>query len=169
MCRIAQDSVALYDSLSLDGERVWYGVGGLEVATTPERMEELKRRHGLARSWGIDGTEMLSPAEAAERSPLLDPARILGAYWVPSDGAGKGVKIVEALGRAASERGVVFEGGVRVTGFDIRNGRVHAVETDRGRVECERVLCCAGIWGPSVGSLAGVPIPLVAEIGRAHV
>ncbi|HSL11756.1 MAG TPA: FAD-dependent oxidoreductase, partial [Actinomycetota bacterium] len=162
MCRIAQDSVALYDSLTLDGERVWYGVGGLEVATTPERMQELKRRQGLARSWGIDGTELLSPAEAAERSPLLDPSTILGAYWVPSDGAGKGVKITEALARAAGERGAVFEAGVRVTGFDVRNGRVRGVETDRGRIECERVLCCAGIWGPSVGALAGVPIPLVA-------
>jgi glycine cleavage system aminomethyltransferase T/glycine/D-amino acid oxidase-like deaminating enzyme len=162
MCRIAQDSVALYDSLSLDGERVWYGVGGLEVATTVERMEELKRRQGFARSWGIDGTELLTPAEVAERSPLLDASTILGGLWVPSDGAGKGVKIVEALARTASERGVTFEGGVRVTGFDIRNGRVHGVETDRGRVECERVLCCAGIWGPSVGALAGVPIPLVA-------
>jgi glycine cleavage system aminomethyltransferase T/glycine/D-amino acid oxidase-like deaminating enzyme len=162
MCRIAQDSVALYDCLRLDGARVWYGVGGLEVATTPERMEELRRRRGLARSWGIDGTELLSPAEAAERSPLMDPSTILGAYWVPSDGAGKGVKIVEALARIASERGVAFEGGVTVTGFDIRDGRVYAVETNRGRVECERVLCCAGIWGPSVGALAGVPIPLVA-------
>jgi len=162
MCRIAQDSVALYDSLELDGERVWYGVGGLEVATTVERMQELRRRQGFARSYGIEGTELLSPAEAADRSPLLDPSSILGAYWVPSDGAGKGVKIVEALARKAQAAGVGFEGGVTVTGFDIRAGRVHGVQTDRGSVECERVLLCAGIWGPTVGALAGVPIPLVA-------
>ncbi|HEY5905757.1 MAG TPA: FAD-dependent oxidoreductase [Actinomycetota bacterium] len=162
MCRIAQDSVALYDSLDLDGEQVWYGVGGLEVATTVERMQELKRRQGFARSYGIEGTELLSPADAAERSPLLDPSSILGAYWVPSDGAGKGVKIVEALARKAQAAGVGFEGGVTVTGFDIRGGRVHCVQTDRGSVECERVLLCAGIWGPTVGALAGVPIPLVA-------
>ena len=94
MCRIAQDSVSLYDSLELDGERVWYGVGGLEVATTPERMQELKRRQGFARSYGVEGTELLPPAEAAEKSPLLDPSidlrRRLGAE---SDGAGKGVKV----------------------------------------------------------------------------
>ena len=162
MCRIARDSVALYDSLDLDGERVWYGVGGLEVATTVERMQELKRRQGFARSYGLEGTELLSPAEAAERSPLLDPSSILGAYWVPSDGAGKGVKIVEALARKAQAAGVGFEGGVTVSGFDIREGRVYGVQTDRGAVECERVLLCAGIWGPSVGALAGVPIPLVA-------
>ncbi|MEZ0234388.1 MAG: FAD-dependent oxidoreductase [Actinomycetota bacterium] len=162
MCRIAQDSVALYDSLDLDGEQVWYGVGGLEVATTVERMQELKRRQGFARSYDLEGTELLSPADAAERSPLLDPSSILGAYWVPSDGAGKGVKIVEALARKAQAAGVGFEGGVTVTGFDIRAGRVHGVQTDRGSVECERVLLCAGIWGPTVGALAGVPIPLVA-------
>ena len=81
MCRLAQDSVALYDSVDLDGERCWYGVGGLEVATTPERIEELKRRQGFARAYGIEGTELLSPAEAAEKSPLLgprhDPRRLL--------------------------------------------------------------------------------------------
>ena len=162
MCRIAQDSVALYDSLDLDGERCWYGAGSLEVATTPERMQELKRRQGFARSYGIDGTELLTPAETAERSPLLDPSTILGAYWVPSDGAAKGVKVVEALARTAQAAGVAFEGEVAVTGFDIRDGRVHGVATARGRVECERVLLCAGIWGPTVGALAGVPIPLVA-------
>ena len=49
-----------------------------------------------------------------------------------------------------------------VTGFDVRDGRVLGVRTDRGDVECERVLLCAGIWGPTVGAMAGVPIPLVA-------
>jgi len=162
MCRIAQDSVALYDSLELDGERVWYGVGGLEFATTVERMEELKRRQGFARSYGIDGTELLSPAECAERSTLLDASTVLGGYWVPSDGAGKGVQIVEAMARRAEAAGIRFAGGVTVTGFDTEAGRVHAVETPEGTVECERVLLCAGIWGPTVGELAGVPIPLVA-------
>ena len=147
--------------LDLDGQRVWYGVGGLEVATTVERMQELKRRQGFARSYGLEGTELLS-RRSRRVFAALDPSSILGAYWVPSDGAGKGVKIVEALARKAQVAGVGFEGGVTVTEFDIREGRVSGVQTDRGTVECERVLLCAGIWGPSVGALAGVPIPLVA-------
>jgi glycine cleavage system aminomethyltransferase T/glycine/D-amino acid oxidase-like deaminating enzyme len=162
MCRIAQDSVALYDTLDVDGERVWYGVGGLELATTPERIEELKRRQGFARAWGLEGTELLSPAECAERSPLLDPSTVLGGYFVPTDGAGKGVRIVEALARSAQTAGIRFEGGVTVTGFDTTGGRIHAVETSSGRIECERVLLCAGLWGPTIGAMAGVPIPLIA-------
>ena len=162
MCRIAQDSVALYATLEADGEPCWYGVGGIEVATTEARMQELKRRLGFARSYGLEGAELLTPAEAAESVPLLDASTILGAYHVPSDGIAKGVRIATALGRRATDRGVTFEGGVTVTGFAVRDGRVHGVRTDRGDVECERVLLCAGIWGPSVGALAGVPVPLVA-------
>ena len=162
MCRIAQDTVALYAGLELDGEPGWYGVGGIEIATTPERMRELTRRRGWAEAYGIDDTELLTPAETAERIPLLDPATILGSYLVPSDGIAKAVRLAAATARRAEARGVAFEGGVTVTGFDVQDGRVHGVRTDRGDVECERVLLCAGIWGPSVGALAGVPIPLVA-------
>jgi glycine cleavage system aminomethyltransferase T/glycine/D-amino acid oxidase-like deaminating enzyme len=161
-CTIAQDSVALYDLLELDGEPCWYGVGSIEVATSPERMRELKRRLGFGRSYGLEGGELLTPEQVVERIPLVNPSHILGGYWVPSDGIAKAVRIVTALARAAQAQGVEFEGGVRVTGFDVRDGRVHGVETDRGSIECERVLICAGIWGPSVGALAGVQIPLVA-------
>ncbi|MEO8293087.1 MAG: FAD-dependent oxidoreductase, partial [Actinomycetota bacterium] len=162
MCRIAQDTVALYAGLELDGEPGWYGVGGIEVATTPERMRELHRRQGWARAYGIQDTELLTPAETAERIPLLNPSTILGSYLVPSDGIAKAVRLAEAMAQRATAKGVTFEGGVTVTGFDIRDGRVHGVTTDRGDIECERVLLCAGIWGPSVGALAGVPVPLVA-------
>ncbi|MEX2406130.1 MAG: FAD-binding oxidoreductase, partial [Actinomycetota bacterium] len=162
MCRIARDTVALYATLEDGGEPGWYGVGGIEVATTPERMRELKRRQGFASSYGLEGTELLTPAETAEKIPLLDPSAILGAYHVPSDGIAKGVRLAAALAQKAQAKGIAFEGGVTVTGFDIRDGRVRAVKTDRGDVECERVLLCAGIWGPTVGAMAGVPIPLLA-------
>src|SRR5262245_65280525 len=53
VCRVAQDSVALYRTLSLDGQPCWHEVGSLEIATTPERSRELKRRLGWARAYGI--------------------------------------------------------------------------------------------------------------------
>jgi glycine cleavage system aminomethyltransferase T/glycine/D-amino acid oxidase-like deaminating enzyme len=160
MCRLAQYSVDLYSGLEVDGEPAWYGVGGIEVSTTHERTDELKRRQGYARAYGIEGTELLTPAETAERIPILDPGHILGSYLVPSDGVAKGTRVAAALAAKAQEKGVAFEGGVRVTGFDIRDGRVHGVRTEQGNIECERVLVCAGIWGPTIGRMAGVPIPL---------
>ena len=160
MCRLAQYSVELYAGLETDDGPAWYGVGGIEVATTPERMRELKRRRGYALAYGIDETELLTPEETAERIPILDPGHIRGSYLVPSDGIAKGVRVTTALGAKARAKGVAFEGGVRVTGFDIRDGGVHGVRTDRGDIECDQVLVCAGIWGPTIGRMAGVPIPL---------
>jgi glycine cleavage system aminomethyltransferase T/glycine/D-amino acid oxidase-like deaminating enzyme len=160
MCRIAQDSVELYEGLQVDGEQAFYTVGGIEVATTRERMDELERRLGFARSYGIAGATLLSVQETVERLPLVDARAILGSYHVPSDGIAKGVRVAEALSGRAEANGVSFEGGVTVTAFDIRNGRVHGVRTDRGAIECDGVLVCAGIWGPRIGRLAGVPIPL---------
>ncbi len=97
-------------------------------------------------------------AVAAAR-PLDDPGGLLGA----ERRGGQGREDRRGASRARPRRPAsAFEGGVTVTGFDIRDGRVHGVQTDRGSVECERVLLCAGIWGPTIGALAGVPIPLVA-------
>jgi dimethylglycine oxidase len=160
MCRLAQDSVDLYGSLDHEREPCWYGVGGIEVATTPARMDELRRRVGFARSYGIQDAHLLDPGETAERIPLLDANAILGSYHVPSDGVAKGVRAAAALAERASGAGVDFAGGVTVTDVDVRDGRVRGVVTDRGRIECERVLVCAGIWGPRIGRMAGVPIPL---------
>ncbi len=162
MCRIAQDTVALYEAFEVDGEPAWHGVGSIEVATTPERMRELSRRLGFGRAYGLEGGELLTPEQVVDRIPLVNASHIRGGYWLPTDGVAKAVPIVTALARRAESKGVVFEGGVRVTGVDVRDGRVRAVETDHGRVECERLLICAGIWGPTVGAMAGVPIPLLA-------
>ena len=39
MCRLAQYSVDLYSGLESDGSPAWYGVGGIEVATTDAASE----------------------------------------------------------------------------------------------------------------------------------
>lgn len=161
MCRLARYTVELYAGLEpVDGEPCWFGVGGVEVATTPERMQELKRRIGFARSYGIEGVALLTPEETVAKIPLIDASRILGAYFVPSDGVAKAVRAATTLARRAQAKGVAFEGGVAVMGFDVRGGRVRGVHTDRGDVACEQALICAGIWGPKLGRMAGVPVPL---------
>jgi glycine cleavage system aminomethyltransferase T/glycine/D-amino acid oxidase-like deaminating enzyme len=161
MCRLARYTVELYAGLEpVGGEQTWFGVGGIEVAATPERVHELKRRIGFARSYGIEGAELLTAEETVARIPLIDPSQVLGSFFVPSDGVAKAVRAATSLARRAEAKGVVFEGSVTVTGFDIRDGRMHGVRTDRGDIECERALICAGIWGPKVGRMAGVPIPL---------
>lgn len=159
MTHLARATVELYSSLELDGEPCFHPVGGIEVATTPARLAELHRRQGWATSWGL-GTELLSPGEVAAKEPLVDPGRILGGYHVPSDGLANAVRGVEAMARAAQARGIGFAGDTEVTGVEVEDSRIRALATTRGRIEAGTVVLCAGIWGPEIGRMAGVSVPV---------
>jgi glycine cleavage system T protein len=159
MTRLAQSTVQVFESLELNGEPCFHAVGGVEVATTPERWAELDRRYGRALSFGLDAA-LIGPAEVAELIPLVDPDRVLGGLHTPTDGIAKGVRAASAMARAAGPAGLSAHGGCEVVGFDVQRGRVRAVETTLGTVRTDAVVLCAGIWGPRVGALAGVRVPL---------
>src|SRR3712207_2004355 len=160
MTDLAKYGVKRYAELEVDGEPCGYQVGGIEVAETPERWHDLKRKRGLAISWGLEA-HLISPEECAEKVPLLNPGKIRGGLFVPSDGIAKGVRACTAMARLAVERGARFYGETEVTGIETKDGRVRAVQTDRGRIEAELVVSCAGMWGPRIGRMMGMSVPLV--------
>lgn len=159
MTELAKETVRLYAELALDGQPCFYPVGSLEVAYTPARWEDQKRRVGYARAWGL-AAELLTPREAQEKIPLLDARKIHGAYHVHGDGIAKAVRAAEAMARQTEGHGATYYARTPVTGIEVANGRVRAVVTPRGRIAAELVLVSAGIWGPRVGRMAGVSIPL---------
>ncbi|MGI5269986.1 GcvT family protein [Nonomuraea sp. CA-218870] len=139
-------------------------VGGLEVATTEERLRDLHRKHGWAESWGV-GSSLVDAAGCARLWPLLDPGKVLGGFHVPTDGLAAAVRCCERQAARATERGAVFLAGHTVVGVEQHGGRVTgvAVETADGHrvIEAEVVVCAAGFWGPSIGELAGLTVPLL--------
>jgi len=162
MTGFAQYTVELLNELEYEGQPCFYPVGGIEVAYTPERWEDLKRKHGWAQSYGLESA-LLSPAEVQEHIPLLDPQVIHGGYYVPSDGDAVAVAAVAAMAAFAEDKGAAnFQGQVQVSDIEVRDGRVRAVNTDRGRVETEQVLLCTNIWAPVLAEKVGLEIPLMA-------
>mgnify|MGYP000679924717 CR=1 FL=1 len=160
MCELAQYGVKLYQSLNYEGKSGAELVGGIELARTPERLMELKRRCSIGRSWGLEGV-MLSPKECAERIPILDDSRVLGGLYVPDDGVGRPVHCVMAFAEYVIQQGSTkFYDEVDVQGFQVENKSIKAVVTSKGTINCEHVLCCAGMWGPVIADLIGQPIPL---------
>ncbi|MFJ7216244.1 FAD-dependent oxidoreductase [Amycolatopsis sp. NPDC098790] len=135
-------------------------VGGMELATTPARWEDLKRKHGWATSWGVEG-RLIDAAECVERWPLLDESRIFGALHVPTDGLARAAKAVEVLAARAGERGAKFLGSTRVTDVLQERGRVTGVRTDQGDFPADVVVSCAGFWGREIGAMAGMDVPLL--------
>ncbi|GAA2363724.1 FAD-dependent oxidoreductase [Saccharopolyspora halophila] len=160
MTEFATYTVEKFKSLYADEGWCFNQVGGLEVATTPERLADLHRKQGWATSWGVPG-EVIEPEECAKLHPLLDPDRILGGFHTPTDGLAKAPRAVLALARRAVGRGARFRGAVRVVGINQQGGRVTGVETDQGEVPADIVVSCAGFWGQRIGEMAGMNVPLL--------
>lgn len=165
MTELARYTVQKLAALDVDGEPCFLQVGGLELATTPERLTDLRRRHGWLTSWGVEG-RLVDPDGCAALHPLVDRDRILGGLLVLTDGLAKSVLAVEAQLRDARARGVRVLDRHQV--LDVRTeaddttgtDRVTAVVTDHGEIPADVVVCCAGIWGPKVARMAGMRLPL---------
>ena len=158
MTALAKYTVGLWSEMELEGEPCARPVGSLEAAWTPERFTDLKRKAGFGLSWGVEA-HLLGPDGARDLFPMLSD-RILGALYVPSDIQTRATRPAEAMAREAARNGAAFHGGVMVTGFGIANGRISSVRTTHGDIDTDLVVAAAGIWGPKVGGLAGVSIPL---------
>src|SRR3954466_5569941 len=154
--------VELYRRLAAETgvDPAWHEVGSLRLASTPERLEELRRQAGWARTFGLP-LELLSAREAQERFPLMSTDGVLGAAYIPTDGYIDPSQLTYALADGARRGGCRVHTSTRVTGIDVRDGRVTRVRTDRGDVEAEAVVIAGGMFAAELGRMAGVRIPIV--------
>jgi glycine cleavage system aminomethyltransferase T/glycine/D-amino acid oxidase-like deaminating enzyme len=155
----AQYTVEKFTALTWDGVPCFQQVGGLELATTPERLADLHRRAGYAASWGVRG-EIVGAARCRELWPLLDESVVLGGFHTPGDGLARALHACRAQLDHAVARGARVLDRHTVTGIERADGRVTGVVTDRGTFPADHVVSAAGFWGPVVGRMAGVDVPL---------
>jgi heterotetrameric sarcosine oxidase gamma subunit len=161
LTRMNRYSAELYGRLQqTDTPPGWVPCGGIRLACTPERMDEMRRQIGWATSFGIPLVE-ISVAEAVERFPLMNPSGVLGASYLPTDGYVDPSQLAMALAAGARRQGVGIHTGIRVTAVSTAQGRVSGVRTDRGDIEAEVVVNCGGMFAAEVGRMAGVRVPIV--------
>jgi 4-methylaminobutanoate oxidase (formaldehyde-forming) len=135
--------------------------GGLTIARTRERLEELKRGVSTARAAGVEA-EIISPQAAGRLWPLMRTDDLVGAAYFPKDGVTHPGNTTLALGEGARQGGAIICEGVKVTGIAQRNGAVSGLTTDHGEIACEVVVNCGGMWAREIGRMAGVNVPLCA-------
>src|SRR5260370_2450097 len=135
--------------------------GGIELARTKERMQELDRRISSAASWGIEPTSLVSPAEVKALVPFIDESIILGGFYTP------GVGVVDSLRagtimreRAQASGALQVVAKTEVVAIDVERGRVRCVRTPAGEAEAETLRITCGLWSPRVARMAGARIPL---------
>ncbi len=158
------DSVAQYKEMG-----VFTQSGGFEIARTPERMEELRRRMSSAKAWGIEA-ELVSPAFVKEKVPFIEEDQFIGAFWTP------GVGVVDSLRagtimreRALATGELTVLATVEVVGLDTDDAphgrrRITRVRTTGGDIQAGTVVIAAGVWSPKLGDMAGIGIPLTPAV-----
>jgi heterotetrameric sarcosine oxidase gamma subunit len=156
--------------LTVDSQRQYEAMGvqttcgGIELARTPQRMEELRRRMASATAWGVDA-ELLSRREVTKHLPFVNDDVILGGFYTPS------ASVVDSLHAGTLLRQHALDAGAltvspytAVTGIDTDAGHITGVHTDRGTLATEAVVVACGVWSPVVARMAGGRIPLVPVV-----
>jgi glycine cleavage system aminomethyltransferase T/glycine/D-amino acid oxidase-like deaminating enzyme len=139
--------------------------GGIEVARTEERMQELTRRMASAMSWGIEPVSLVSAAEVKGLVPYIDESIILGGFYTP------GVGVVDSLRagtimreRAESSGALTVAAKTELLAIDVEHGRIRRVRTTGGDIETETVVITCGVWSPRVARMTGTRIPLTPAV-----
>jgi glycine cleavage system aminomethyltransferase T/glycine/D-amino acid oxidase-like deaminating enzyme len=160
MTQLTVESVRQYRELD-----VLLECGGIEVARTEERMEELRRRMASATSWGIEPVSLVTPAEIKELVPFIDETILVGGFYTP------GVAVVDSLRagtlrreRAAEAGALTVLANTEVAGMDVERGRVRRLHTSRGTIDAETVVIACGVWSPLLARLAGAAVPLTPMV-----
>ena len=161
--------------LTLESQRQYEALGvnttcgGIEVARTEARMEELRRRMTSARVWGIEA-ELLSPDEVVARAPFVNRDVIRGGFYMPSVSVVDSVRAGTIMRERAQAKGALTVladtevVGLEVTRPPFGRPRIRAVATDRGTIAVEQVVVACGVWSPRLAAMAGATIPLTPAV-----
>jgi len=160
MTALTMESVRQYREMG-----VFTQSGGIEVARTKERMQELTRRMASAESWGIEPVSLVTPAEVKMLVPYIDESIILGGFYTPGVGVVDSLRMGTLMREHGQTSGALHVAPkTEVVGIDIEHGRVRRVRTTAGDIEADTVVITCGVWSPRIARMAGVQIPLTPAV-----
>ncbi|MGB1250912.1 MAG: GcvT family protein [Candidatus Promineifilaceae bacterium] len=159
MAQLTMDSVRQYKEMG-----VFTRYGGIEVARTEERMEELRRRMSSAKSWGVEA-QMVTVDEILEMVPFIDRDIIIGGFYTPDVGVVDSLRAGTIMREWARDNGhLTLAPNTEVRDIVVKDGQVVGIETDKGYVEAEYVVIATGCWSPKLAKMAGATIPLTPAV-----
>jgi glycine cleavage system aminomethyltransferase T len=159
MTKLTQDSIATFQKLG-----VYTASGGVELARTKERMQELTRRITSARSWG-EPAELVTPSQIKAMVPFVNTDLVFGGFYSPTAGVVDSLRAGTLMRERAQELDALkVVSNVEITDIEVEKGRVVGVQTTQGHIRAEYVLIACGVWSPRLAHMAGTSIPLVPMV-----
>jgi dimethylglycine dehydrogenase len=135
--------------------------GGIELAGTPERWQWLSQELAWIRAQGHEDAYLVSPEEAAEMVPIIDPVGLYGALFDPDEGNLDPNGATYAYAAAAKNRGAEIVEHNRVIDLLPQPSGEWRLETEKGPITAEHVVNAGGLWARRIGRMVGIDHPLV--------
>jgi 4-methylaminobutanoate oxidase (formaldehyde-forming) len=163
LTKLAKYGTELYEGLEAEtGQSTGFvRSGSLRVARTEARKQEYDRTMGMARAFGVE-IEEVSFDEARKLWPPMVTDDLVAIYYQPNDGYTSPVDTAQAMAKGAQQGGARLFEGIKVTGIELKDGAISAVQTSNGQMNCEYVVNCGGMWAREIGKMVGVGVPLHA-------
>jgi glycine cleavage system aminomethyltransferase T/glycine/D-amino acid oxidase-like deaminating enzyme len=136
-------------------------VGYLQLATTERRDEAYRRETAYMRSTGVD-KQILTPEEILDIVPMMKVDDVIHGFWTPDEGRANPVDVTMSMAKGAKMKGAQIFEETEVIDFVVKDNRIAGVVTERGTIECEKVVLASGLWGRELAAKAGVTVPLQA-------
>lgn len=136
--------------------------GSLTVATTSDRLEELKRQVTFAQRFDIEAKEV-NKEEIKEIYPLINVDDIVGGVFIARDGQADPVGVANVLAKAARQNGAQIIEKCPVKKILKKDNKICGVETSKGKIDCEYVVLATGMWSRQIAQDIDVSIPLYPD------
>ena len=164
VAKLQQYTIDLYKEIEeLSGQDItMHLTGGVMMAATPERFDWLKSIHAKGKYLGMRDLELITPEEAAELMPLIDPTQFVGGMYDPIEGHLDPYGVTHAYAKAARKNGATYFTNTKVENLSQEEDGTWIVETNQGVVRAEHVVNCGGLWAREVGRMVGLELPVLA-------
>jgi sarcosine oxidase, subunit beta len=134
--------------------------GYLFFATDETQLDYLRRNTQKQKSLGLETVEIVDARTIAEIVPGMNCEDIVGGSFCASDGFIDPLGVLEGFAKIATQNGAKIEFGTTVLSIETENGKVKAVETNRGKIQTENVILTAGAWSRPLAKTAGIDLPI---------
>jgi dimethylglycine dehydrogenase len=135
--------------------------GGVMLAATEARFDWLKSLVAKGRYLGIEA-QIITPQQAHELMPLLDPTCFVGALQTVVDGHLDPSGTTQAYAKAARKLGASIERFTKVDSLVQNSDKTWRVITGKGEIHAEHVVNAGGLWAREVGHMVGFEHPVLA-------
>jgi sarcosine oxidase subunit beta len=142
-------------------------VGYLFLLDREEDVASFEESVALQNELGVP-SRFVELDEVATLCPLAGLDGVLAATHCALDGHASPEAVVQGYAAGARGHGASVLTGCPVTGISVDDGSIDSVETERGTIATDTVVCAAGVWSPELASLVGVDLPVepyLREVG----